>query len=322
MGILIGGSTAFCHWDDGSGPALFMNAGTTTLPGGSGHVNLVKWDGTTWTALGGGVNSSIRTIVVHDDGRGEALYVGGDLTQAGGIPVNHIARWDGQQWSALGGGLPGQISPVQALVPLRLGPGTRPDLYAGGYFGWAADLPSLHVARWISCEDPIDSFCPGDGSYASCPCLRYSQGPPNNGVPGHGCDNSQFTGGALLQANGSPVPDSIVLRATGELPTALTIFLQGNQVLTAPTPFGDGLRCIGGSLKRLYTKSAVAGTVSAPQGAELSVTARSAALGDPIAPGSLRYYQTYYRDPNPSIPYCAPPAGSTFNSSNGVRIVW
>jgi hypothetical protein len=72
----------------------------------------------------------------------------------------------------------------------------------------------------------------------------------------------------------------------------------------------------------LYKKSAVSGTVSAPTSGEPSIIARSAPLGDPIAPGSLRYYQTYYRDPNPNTPYCVAPFGSTFNSTNGMRIVW
>jgi hypothetical protein len=44
------------------------------------------------------------------------------------------------------------------------------------------------------------------------------------------------------------------------------------------------------------------------------------ALGDPIAPGSVRIYQTYYRDPAPT--FCQEPAGGIFNASNGLRVVW
>jgi hypothetical protein len=84
--------------------------------------------------------------------------------------------------------------------------------------------------------------------------------------------------------------------------------------------FGDGLRCVGGSLKRLYSKPASGGVVYAPHPGDPSITARSAALGDPISSGATRYYMTYYRDP--SATFCPNPPGGTFNGSNAVSIVW
>ena len=47
---------------------------------------------------------------------------------------------------------------------------------------------------------------------------------------------------------------------------------------------------------------------------------RSAALGDTIAQGSTRFYQVYYRDPNPS--FCPDPPGGTFNVSNAIAVIW
>jgi hypothetical protein len=104
------------------------------------------------------------------------------------------------------------------------------------------------------------------------------------------------------------------------LPTALSIFLQGDVLISGSAVFGDGLRCAGGHLRRLYVKSAVAGTVTAPEAGEPSITQRSAEKGDPLSPGSIRYYQVYYRDPAPT--FCAAPMGNTFNASNGMRVVW
>jgi len=154
-------------------------------------------------------------------------------------------------------------------------------------------------------------YCFGDGSLPTpCPC-------GNTGGPGRGCANSATPGGALLGSAGTVSPDTVVLSASGERPTALTIFLQGNVNAGGGIVFGDGVRCASGTLKRLYTRNAVGGSVSAPQGADLSITARSAALGDPIAPGTSRYYHTYFRDPVPS--FCPP---ETFNSTNGVQITW
>ncbi|MBK7645032.1 MAG: hypothetical protein IPJ19_18630 [Planctomycetes bacterium] len=158
------------------------------------------------------------------------------------------------------------------------------------------------------------AFCFGDGTQATaCPCA-------NNGAAGRGCQNSASTGGAQLLASGSTSPDTLVLSSDGELPSVLTIFLQGNAALATPAVFGDGVRCVGGSLKRLYTKNAVAGTATAPAPGDPSVSARSAALGDTIGSGTQRWYQAYYRDPN--LSFCAAPPGSSWNVSSGLRIDW
>jgi hypothetical protein len=153
--------------------------------------------------------------------------------------------------------------------------------------------------------------CFGDGTQpVPCPCT-------NNGAVGHGCQNSAGTGGGLLDASGSTNPDSIALHTSGELPHALTIFLQGAQAI-APLSFGDGLRCVGGLTKILYVKPASLGAANAPATGDLSVSARSALLGDPILPGQTRWYQAYYRDPSPS--FC--PTGNTYNITNAIRIDW
>jgi hypothetical protein len=159
------------------------------------------------------------------------------------------------------------------------------------------------------------AFCFGDGTGAACPCS-------NSGSSGHGCQNSAGTGGAQLSFSGTTNPDTIVLAAVGELPSAFTIFLQGDVRLASTLHFGDGLRCVGGTLKRLYAHNASGGAVHAPDASagDPPITTRSAALGDPIAPGSTRYYQTYYRDP--SATFCPPPTGNAFNASNAVAITW
>ena len=132
---------------------------------------------------------------------------------------------------------------------------------------------------------------------------------------------STGTGGALLSSAGtaSLASDTLVLTSSGELPSALSIFLQGDAA-QAPAVFGDGLRCAGGMLKRLFVKNALGGAVVAPGPGEPSISSRSAALGDTIASGAIRIYQTYYRDPDPA--FCAPPAGNTWNVSNAQRVTW
>lgn len=155
------------------------------------------------------------------------------------------------------------------------------------------------------------SYCFGDGTTTpSCPCSNF-------GAAGNGCANSGNPNGALLQASGTSTPDTVVLSSSGELPNALTIFLQGDVSLGNPVVFGSGLRCAAGNLKRIGTHNAVGGASSYPQGGDPSITARSAALGDPIGPGATRYYLAYYRDPN--LIFCTP---TGFNATQGLSIVW
>jgi Tol biopolymer transport system component len=160
------------------------------------------------------------------------------------------------------------------------------------------------------------SLCfPGQDGVIACPCSN----PPS--APGRGCNNSSSTGGAMLTAAGSAYlsMDTLVLTSSGEKPTALSIFSQGSAANIPGFVFGQGVRCASTNLKRLYTKSASAGIANAPTGADPSVHARSAALGDPIAAGTSRYYYVYYRDQT-VLGGC--PAASTFNATQTGRVDW
>ena len=130
---------------------------------------------------------------------------------------------------------------------------------------------------------------------------------------------SSSTGGAMLTSSGIVNPDTIVLSVSGEPASVFGVFLQGSVLLGTPQVFGDGVRCIGGALKRMAIRAASAGCTSYPRAGDPSLRARSAELGDPIALGSFRYYQVYYRDANPT--FCNPSPAS-FNVSNGVTIAW
>ena len=61
--------------------------------------NIAQFDGSTWLALGSGVNGTVGSIV--SDGIG-GLIVGGSFTAASGTAVSNIARWDGSAWSTWG----------------------------------------------------------------------------------------------------------------------------------------------------------------------------------------------------------------------------
>jgi hypothetical protein len=178
----------------------------------------------------------------------------------------------------------------------------------------SGDSGSVNGFQIVQDSSSFAPICPGDNTaFPPCPC-------GNTGMANHGCDNSAATGGALLTANGNTSPDSVVLTSSSELPHVLSIFLQGHSNIFPGVLFGDGVRCVNGTLKRLYTHNASGGIVSAPVGTDPSITARSAALGDTIHPGDMRYYQVYYRDP--SLTFCPSPMGDGWNVSSGISIAW
>ena len=82
-----------------------------------------------------------------------------------------------------------------------------------------------------------------------------------------------------------------------------------------------GVRCTWGSFKRLFTKSAVGGSITAPNfnGGDPAVSARSAALGDTILAGQSRWYLVYYRDP---IVLGGCPSTSSFNATQTGEVTW
>jgi Tol biopolymer transport system component len=162
------------------------------------------------------------------------------------------------------------------------------------------------------------SLCdPGAGSVIPCPCSN----PPSG--PGRGCDNSAFTGGAILSASGGTYlsSDSLVFMTGGERPSALSVLTQWVGGSSTGSVYGMGVRCTSGTFKRLYTKGAVGGSITVPDFGvgDPTVSARSQALGSQILPGESRWYFIYYRDPT-VLGGC--PAAGTFNATQTGQATW
>jgi hypothetical protein len=116
-----------------SGSDLYAARRFTTA---GGTVNYIaKWDGSSWSALGSGMDSNVLALAVS----GNDLYAGGAFTNAGGSAANYIAKWDRSSWSALGSGM---NNPVYALAVLGS------DLYAGGIFTTAGGSAATNIAKW------------------------------------------------------------------------------------------------------------------------------------------------------------------------------
>jgi hypothetical protein len=166
---------------------------------------------------------------------------------------------------------------------------------------------------------PFASLCdPGVAGVLPCPC----QNPPAD--QGRGCDNSARTGGAVLSVLGGAClsSDTITFVSTGETPNALSIVFQGSAPAPRGAIYGQGVRCVGGSMRGLYLSTAQGdGTITTPHviAGEQLVHARSAAMGDLILAGTSRWYMVMYRD---SIILGGCPAGSSFNATQTREIPW
>jgi subtilisin-like proprotein convertase family protein len=252
-------------------------------------------------------------------------YSAGDYTfvQSGGGSVNqgatNIAPGTYNQFLNTGGGMWTSGTYVINNTPLNSITGPAGTWTLNIVDWWNLDTGS--ITGWtLEGTDSVGftSFCdPGVGGVVGCPC-----GNPPSGA-GRGCNNfGSITGGATLSAagNASLAADTLVFTCTGENNTAFSVFLQGTVNNVTGVPYGAGVRCVAGALKRLYTGAASGGTITRPGGTDPDVHTRSAALGDPILAGQTRYYSTYYRDPSAAVP-CGNPL-STFNDSQAGSIVW
>lgn len=158
--------------------------------------------------------------------------------------------------------------------------------------------------------------CLGDGSGPVCPCANYGQ-------LGAGCMHSSGFGAVLAAANNAGAPnaildgtnvDRVILTIASAKPNTFCVFFQGSRA--APTPFGDGLRCIGSPFQlKLGVKQVTGGTASWPAVTDPPISLQGW-LNQQILPPANRWYQGYYRD---QFNFCT---SATFNLSNAVEIVW
>ncbi|MEM7308103.1 MAG: hypothetical protein AAF682_15600 [Planctomycetota bacterium] len=138
FGWVNGGIRALAVLEDASGAALYA-IGTST-----GSL-IRRWDGQDWSDPGGGIQAfNLYSLAVHDDGTGDALYVGGFFGLAGGVSAVNIARWKDGAWSALGSGVDYVVYALESFDDGVNGPA----LFVGGDFQAAGGVPTANIARW------------------------------------------------------------------------------------------------------------------------------------------------------------------------------
>jgi hypothetical protein len=171
-----------------SGSDVYVG-GSFIKAGGVAAVGIAKWNGSTWSALGSGLNGyghSVKAIAVS----GTDVYVGRSFAQAGGVTANCIAKWNGSAWSALG---TGTNSIVNAIAV------SGNDVFVGGSFTVAGGdistgtggVTAIGIAKWNgSAWSALGIGLNGyGGNYASVNAMVVS-------------GSNVYVGGYFIQAGG------------------------------------------------------------------------------------------------------------------------
>jgi hypothetical protein len=157
--------------------------------------------------------------------------------------------------------------------------------------------------------DPLaQAYCFGDGSDTACPCGNASAVDEREG-----CLNSLAVGGKL-EDGGNPSLSNDTFRLHGShMPDSSALYFQGTLAANggAGVVFGDGLRCVAGSIRRLGIKTNVAGGSRYPEAGDPPISV----VGSITTPGT-RMYQCWYRN---AAAFCTT---SAFNLTNGLRVIW
>jgi hypothetical protein len=109
--------------------------GSFTSAGGVAANCVAAWGGSTWSALGSGMNDRVTALTVYDN----KLIAGGWFGEAGGNAAFYVAAWEGSTWSPLGSGVGWYVN------ALTLYDNT---LMVGGDFSIAGDKASGFLAQW------------------------------------------------------------------------------------------------------------------------------------------------------------------------------
>src|SRR5262249_1369706 len=126
-----------------------------------------------------------------------------------------------------------------------------------------AGLPGVWRLRVECCDLSLTTpFCfPGQDGVLTCPCANPPSGPVR------GCNNFSGGGsvGATLSGSGTAglAADPLAFGFSGGVGSSVTVVCQGT-TNSVNTRSGAGVRCVGGTLKRLYRGNEASRAISFP----------------------------------------------------------
>jgi len=215
-----------------------------------------------------------------------------------------------------GDGAPGQHADIYTDDGLQAYVGTSPFTVALGpvvqvgptgppWFQSAVTLAADLNIQVRYTYDPFPAKICSARPWSGCPC--------NNGSSSvNGCANSAGPQGGDLQASGvaSITADTLVLAGSG-MTNSSALYFQGTTFTYAQSVYGDGLRCVTGTIARLGIRTNAGGSSQYPVAGDPAISVR----GGVTVPGS-RFYQVVYRDGGS---FCT---ASQFNATSGMAILW
>jgi hypothetical protein len=136
-----GGSNAQVKAIAVAGSGLYIG-GSFTAAGNAVANHLARYDGTSWSPVGDGIDNEVAALAPTPDG---GVVVVGDFSMSGELRVPGGGVWNGTSWRTFGQGVNGDPlgnGTVSAIVPDGAG------AYVGGLFDQAGQLRVGSVARW------------------------------------------------------------------------------------------------------------------------------------------------------------------------------
>jgi len=103
--------------------------------------NVAYFDGSSWNALGDGLNGAVYDLARQSNGD---LLAVGLFTGSGSITINGIARWNGAQWAPPSAGAGQTLTGTVSSIAVR-GDGTY---VISGSFTIAGESPITNLAEW------------------------------------------------------------------------------------------------------------------------------------------------------------------------------
>jgi trimeric autotransporter adhesin len=287
------GLTSEPHWgrslartDDGT---IYV-AGQFSEVDGNPANNIAAWNGTNWSALGEGTNTTVFTLAAD----GMMLYAGGQFSQAGGQSIGRLAAWDGSDWSSPASDIQTNILFAPKISALQVSDGF---LYAGGFFDSIDSIPAQDLARmdlatgdWTNIEDGA-----GEGLGRGGTAMVFSRGIESMALVG----SKLYVGGNLTRAGGQGVNNiagfdlldeqwSVLGSGTGQGISSQDVWgvAHTSQGVLALGAIGQsGLLRANAIARRTIAEDAWSGFANNEMQALMTVVNRAASVGDDVFVG-------------------------------------
>ncbi len=128
-----------------------LAGGTFQSINGAPANGIARWSNGVWSALGGGINGTVRSIEPLEDGR---LLAAGQFVSAGTVTLRNLAFWDGSAWSDPApssgpswSGLTVNNFPLQATL-YTVSATSKQSIFVGGAFDRYDSTASNNIAFW------------------------------------------------------------------------------------------------------------------------------------------------------------------------------